>query len=72
MILIVSGFTEYFVNHDSRTVSIVDIGFSDEMTKDGQPEILCMLGEPCSELLAMKCIDNGYRVFAHDGLASVA
>lgn len=72
MILIVSGFTEYFVNHDLRSVSVVDIGFSEEVKKTGQPEILFLLGEPCSELLAKKCIGNGYRVGVNGGLATIA
>ncbi|MGR5243084.1 hypothetical protein ACPV36_19585 [Photobacterium damselae] len=75
MILIVSGFTEYFVNHNLRSVSVVSIGLSEQVEKmeqDEKAQINHLVGEPCSELLAKKCIGNGYRVTIQDGLATVA
>lgn len=75
MILIVSGFTEYFVNHNLRSVAVVSIGLSEQVEKmeqDAKAQVNHLVGEPCSELLAKKCIGNGYRVTIEGGLATVA
>ncbi|OEC82340.1 hypothetical protein A9D46_14855 [Photobacterium damselae subsp. damselae] len=75
MILIVSGFAEYFVNHHLRAVSVVNIGLSEQIAKmeqDEKVEATYILGEPCSQLLAERCIGNSYRVTVMNGLATVA
>lgn len=71
MILVVSSSVEFFIDHTMRTVSIVPIGFLQQMREIGNSEALYTIGEAYSELLAKRCIENGYRVIVHDGLLKV-